>query len=327
MTAPHPCDNPSSLAQFAAQFPQDPLGRGAVLELLLIAAIAREPVLLVGGPGSGKTMLLQQFAASFRQSPDDLLEYVLSKETHPAELFADTPGTHAPGTQPTIDQANWVHLQQIFHINSALQNRLLRFLDRLHLVPPPNAPSPLLVIGSVYDLEGISRTSSLCDRFAVKVELSSAAEEAFEAIIVTRLANECGRITLPPPPIPSPAPARPTGPTALPIETLRQAQLAFTTQLTQDYQTATDSTLCPGLDPNVSQTFQHLLKTLTREDRIYISDRRIYKLYKLMRARAWLYGALSIRIADLILLSYLGESREEMLLLRDKVPVLIERYV
>ena len=38
--------------------------------------------------------------------------------------------------------------------------------------------------------------------------------------------------------------------------------------------------------PEVFREFQRLVKTLVREDRIFISDRKLVKLYKLFRTRA-----------------------------------------
>jgi MoxR-like ATPase len=73
----------------------------------------------------------------------------------------------------------------------------------------------------------------------------------------------------------------------------------------------------------VFREFQRLVKTLTREDRIFISDRKLVKLYKLFLVRAWLFTGGTVTRDDLRLLAYLGESHQEMALLREKVPNLL----
>ncbi len=73
----------------------------------------------------------------------------------------------------------------------------------------------------------------------------------------------------------------------------------------------------------VFREFQRLVKTLTREDRIFISDRKLVKLYKLFRVRAWLFSGGTVSRDDLRLLAYLGETHQEIDLLREKVPALL----
>jgi MoxR-like ATPase len=73
----------------------------------------------------------------------------------------------------------------------------------------------------------------------------------------------------------------------------------------------------------VFREFQRLVKTLTREDRIFISDRKLVKLYKLFRVRAWLFSGGTVARDDLRLLAYLGETHQEIELLREKVPALL----
>ena len=73
----------------------------------------------------------------------------------------------------------------------------------------------------------------------------------------------------------------------------------------------------------VFDEFQRLVKTLVREDKIFISDRKLVKLYKLFRFRAWLFTGGTVTRDDLCLLAYLGETHQEMALLHDKVPALL----
>jgi MoxR-like ATPase len=60
-----------------------------------------------------------------------------------------------------------------------------------------------------------------------------------------------------------------------------------------------------------------------REDRIFISDRKLVKLYKLLRVRAWLFSGGTVSLDDLRLLAYLGETVQEIEHLREKVPTLL----
>jgi MoxR-like ATPase len=73
----------------------------------------------------------------------------------------------------------------------------------------------------------------------------------------------------------------------------------------------------------VFREFQRLVKTLVREDRIFISDRKLVKLYKLLRVRAWLLSGGTVTRDDLRLLAFLGETHQEMALLQEKVPTLL----
>ncbi len=73
----------------------------------------------------------------------------------------------------------------------------------------------------------------------------------------------------------------------------------------------------------IFREFQRLVKTLTREDRIFISDRKLVKLYKLFRVRAWLLSGGAVTREDLGLLAYLGETHQEIEHLRIKVPQLL----
>jgi len=75
--------------------------------------------------------------------------------------------------------------------------------------------------------------------------------------------------------------------------------------------------------PDVFTEFQRLVKVLVREDRVFISDRKLVKLYKLFRVRSWLLHGGSVTRDDLRLLAYLGETHQEIELLRAKVPQLL----
>ena len=74
---------------------------------------------------------------------------------------------------------------------------------------------------------------------------------------------------------------------------------------------------------DVFDEFQRLIKVLVREHKIFISDRKLVKLYKLFRVRAWLFSGGTVSRDDLRLLAYLGETHREIELLRDKTPQLL----
>jgi MoxR-like ATPase len=74
---------------------------------------------------------------------------------------------------------------------------------------------------------------------------------------------------------------------------------------------------------DVFREYQRLVKTIVRDHRIFVSDRKLVKLYKLMRIRAWLFSGGTVTRDDLKLIAYLGESHQEMAILREEVPKLL----
>jgi MoxR-like ATPase len=68
---------------------------------------------------------------------------------------------------------------------------------------------------------------------------------------------------------------------------------------------------------------RRLLKTLVREDCVVVSDRKLVKLYRLIRTRAWIFHGGAVERQDLAMLAYVGESVAEIELLADKVPRLL----
>ena len=73
----------------------------------------------------------------------------------------------------------------------------------------------------------------------------------------------------------------------------------------------------------VMREFRRVVRTLVREDEVFVSDRKLIKLYRLLRTRAWIVHGGAVEREDLQLLSYLGETREEIDLLEEKVPRLL----
>ncbi|MCP4660222.1 MAG: AAA domain-containing protein, partial [bacterium] len=58
--------------------------RETAVDLMKLALLCREHVLLLGPPGSGKSELVARFAAGIRASS---FQYLLTRFTEPAELF------------------------------------------------------------------------------------------------------------------------------------------------------------------------------------------------------------------------------------------------
>jgi MoxR-like ATPase len=73
----------------------------------------------------------------------------------------------------------------------------------------------------------------------------------------------------------------------------------------------------------VMREFRRVIRTLVREDEVFVSDRKLIKLYRLLRTRAWVLHGGAVEREDLQLLSYLGDTREEIDLLEEKVPRLL----
>ena len=74
---------------------------------------------------------------------------------------------------------------------------------------------------------------------------------------------------------------------------------------------------------DVYELFKRVISTLEREDRVVVSDRKVVKLYRLVRTRAFLFHGGAVRKEDLVLLRYIGDRSEDFAALREKVDSLL----
>src|SRR5579864_7177643 len=58
-----------------------------LIDLMLIAAVAQEPLLLVGPPGTAKSDLVLKFKDALGVSEDEYFEYMLTRFTEPSEII------------------------------------------------------------------------------------------------------------------------------------------------------------------------------------------------------------------------------------------------
>jgi MoxR-like ATPase len=59
----------------------------ALIDLMLVAAIAQEPLLLVGPPGTAKSDLVLKFKDALGLGEEDYFEYMLTRFTEPSEII------------------------------------------------------------------------------------------------------------------------------------------------------------------------------------------------------------------------------------------------
>jgi MoxR-like ATPase len=70
--------------------------------------------------------------------------------------------------------------------------------------------------------------------------------------------------------------------------------------------------------------FKRIIKTLQREDKLEISDRKVIKLYKLIRARAFLLHGGVVTKDDLVMLRYIPDRLQDFTPVREKVDALLK---
>ena len=75
--------------------------------------------------------------------------------------------------------------------------------------------------------------------------------------------------------------------------------------------------------PPVFAEMRRVIRTLESEDKVFISDRKVVKLYKLIRTRAFLFHGGAVEHHDLSLLCYAGNRRAEIPAVAAKVRALL----
>ncbi len=295
-----------------------------IIDLMVIAAIAQEPLLLVGPPGTAKSDLVVKFKDALGIDEGDYFEYMLTRFTEPSEIIGAIDiqelreGRHIRRKQGKLPTARMAFLDEIFKSNSAILNILLSIInERKFYQDGVPEPVPLRVLfAATNEVPEQGELAALKDRFVLKVMSDSVAESHFQELIDAGLQSESHRSLN----------RKPWAEGLCTLDDFVKANRYLTYMFARRSdgpggEEQTDRTLF--FPDDVFREYQRLVKTLMREDRIFISDRKLVKLYKLLRARAWLFAGGTVSRGDLGLLAYLGESLAEIESLRRKVPELL----
>lgn len=258
--------------------------RQEAVKLSLLAALAGEHMLLVGPPGTGKSMIARRIAACFDDNDagggDSYFEYLLTKFSTPEEIFgplsiselkSDRFKRNTTGYLPTVKIA---FLDEIFKASSSILNSLLTILnERIYHNGTERQKVPLqsLIAASNELPSGQDELHALYDRFLVRCFVDYVSTDSlprfFESDSSAPLATHLAEPEL---------------------KRIREAASAVT---------------LPPLVQEVIQEVWAQHKEMFKEDRReQLSDRRLRKIIHLLRVAAATNGRGEVDLSDLLLL-------------------------
>jgi MoxR-like ATPase len=252
------------------------IDRDVLVELIVLAAIAGEHVLVVGEPGTAKSEAVRRVAHGLGGR---YFEYLLGRFTEPSELFGPIDlhklqqGKFETQTHGMLPEAEIAFLDEVFQGSTAILNTLLGLLNerrfrRGHTVQQV----PLkLCVGASNALPEDPSLAAFADRFLVRVFVSSVSDTELEALL------QAGRAL-------QPSSTAPAGASIADLELLSKSAAAV------------------DLGPIVPD-IAHAIRLL-RKAGVSLSDRRLVRAQRLIAAAACLAGASSARRADLWPLVY-----------------------
>ena len=295
-----------------------------IIDLMCIAAVAQEPLLIVGPPGTAKSDLVLKFKDALGISEEDYFEYMLTRFTEPSEIIGAIDisrlrdGAYVRRKQGKLPTARLAFLDEIFKSNSAILNILLTIINEKKFyqdgVPEP---VPLRVLfAATNEVPEQGELAALKDRFVMKVMSRPVQETHFQELIDAGLQGEAYRNLN----------QRPWAEGLCSLDDFVKANRYMTLLFARrqgDGRGDEQNDRNVFFPEDVFREFQRLVKTLVRDDRIFISDRKLVKLYKLFRVRAWLFSGGTVSKDDLRLLAYLGETIQEIEQLHERVPLLL----
>jgi MoxR-like ATPase len=264
--------------------------REALVELVALSAVAREHLLVIGPPGTAKSIAVRRIAHA---TGGRYFEYLLSRFTEPNEIFGPVDlrklreGVVETDVGGMLPEAEIAFLDEIFQGSSAILNTLLGILnERVFRRGHTELKCPLRIcVGASNSLPADESLAAFADRFLVRVFVEGIDDPQLETLLdhgwrldhsqlpelasmndIDRLANEAQRIDL--------GAVRP--------------QLA------------------------------HLLRVL-RSAGIVLSDRRVVKAQSLVAAASVVAGRTTPTDADLWPLIYVVPTQEQQEIARDSL--------
>lgn len=278
--------------------------RDEAVEVLGLAAVCQEHVLLVGPPGTAKTELASRFCEHLEMPR---FRYLLTRFTEPAELIGpmDLPafqaGRYQVRTEGMLPAAAIAFLDEIFEGGSAILNTLLTLVhERLFQNGAVQQRVPLLsLVGASNELPEDGTLKAFADRFLLRLQIDPVSDDRLSDMLEhgwtlerERIAQQRSAAQGPPP---------------------RELTLLNESQLRQLYAHLREVRL-DAVRPIYEQTLREL-----RAEGVAMSDRRMVKGLKLVAGAALLSGRDEATEADLWPLRHLWSRADDAVVIRQLV--------
>src|SRR5919201_2974372 len=172
-----------------------------LIDLMVVAAVAQEPLLLVSPPVTAKSDRVVKFKDALGLGEEDYFEYMLTRFTEPSEIVGPIDisklreGRYIRREQGKLPTARLGFLDEIFKSNSAILNILLTIINERKFYQD-GVPQPVrlrVLFAATNEVPEQGELAALKDRFVLKAESRSVQEEHFEELIDAGLQSEVYR--------------------------------------------------------------------------------------------------------------------------------------
>jgi MoxR-like ATPase len=172
----------------------------------------------------------------------------------------------------------------------------------------------VMLFGATNEIPEFTELGALRDRFALKIKSDPVGDREFDQLIEKGLRNEAFRAF-------NQRPWQGLA-TLADFQNLnrRIAELLMQTLSEGGAEGRND----PFFPPAVYTLFRRILRTLVREHGLEISDRKIIKLYKMIRTRAFVFRGGTVDADDLRLLRYVPDRLQDFDPVHEKVDRLLD---
>ena len=260
--------------------------RDVAVRLALLAALAGEHLLLVGPPGTAKSLVARRLHLAFKGA--GYFERLLTRFSVPEELFGPLSikrleeDRYERLTESYLPSAHIAFLDEIFKANSAILNALLTLLnERQFDNGTRRVPTPLLaVVAASNELpEEDEQLDALFDRFLLRLHIGPVPKDAFPELLKLRGNDE--------PDVDS--------------------SLKLTPEELEEVRGLAEKCAVPD---EVEKLLCDL-RDWCDPEKLPVSDRRWRKVVKLLQTSAWTNGRDSVSIWDCWLLQHCLWNRAE----------------
>ncbi|WP_406696246.1 AAA family ATPase [Singulisphaera sp. Ch08] len=275
------------------------VGRDEVIDLIALAVVAGEHLFLHGPPGTAKSALIRQFAATVQGR---YFEYLLTRFSEPNEVFGPIDlvrlreGTVATVTTGMLPEAEFVFLDELFNANSAILNNLLSVLnERIYRRGAETHRLPMLSLFSASNhLPEDEALRALFDRFLLRCHVDNLKRDAMPRLLTAGWEMERFQGT---------------------DASISAADLRSLSRRIYDIDLS-----------KITEPYSELIFKV-RDLGIMVSDRRAVKVLKLVAASAVLCGRHVALISDFWPLRYVWDREEQIGPLAALVEAVIEPHL